>query len=544
MLPNFEHSIRFVIALGIVGATGCISNAPKTAEVTDPFLPSNTTTIVAAVEEPITQSTIELASFTNVSTEPFVENLQTPTKLPSAPIHETKGVLRSGVYPIDLANALGLGGADNLQIRLARTRLFQAQARHFEAKTLWLPSIRYGVGYNKHDGPLQETEGKVLEINRNSLFYGGGLGLGAAPLTAGASGPPRLFVNLSLADAYFKPLSASQEVAAHGAAERVASNDSLAEIAVGYHTLLEAHGLLANANAARDMTQEMVGLVENFEREGFSSKTEVYRARTELGQWQREAADAERSTMVRSSELARVLRLPAQVQLVPVEEFVLPIEVVDSEMDIDAMIAVAWGSRPEIFQHSALREAACFRVKEEQWRPWIPSVQVAASAGGFGGGPSTEFSSTAGRSDVDLLAVWEWKNLGLGNVATQRLRRGELHERVLELEAVRDLIASEVVSAAADVASYQQQMEITQEAINAAKESYQLNKQRIRANEGLPIELLQSISALAEVRTAYTKVVANYNRAQYRLIRAMGNPPGISAEAIASANEPMPVEGE
>ena len=173
-------------------------------------------------------------------------------------------------------------------------------------------------------------------------------------------------------------------------------------------------------------------------------------------------------------------------------------------------------------------------MKEEKWRPWIPNVQVGASGGNFGGGPSSDYLNDAGRSDVDLLAVWEWKNMGLGNVALQRQRRGELHERVLELEAVRDRIAAEVVATATDVVSYRRQMELAQEAIVTAHESYQLNEQRIRASEGLPIELLQSISALADARDAYTEAVANYNRAQYRLMRALGNPASIPDSVVSS----------
>jgi len=573
-----EKSIwRLTLAAQVALCCGCLSTSSQVAQTRDPFLEPTTippASLAAPTGAPrpkplpsveahapvrISGSpTVQLMAFeqegraTEAQQGPTATSIQPtsidayvkktfaqsqPENLPLAPIAPAviaQTVLEAGVYPIDLANALGLGGADNVQVRLARTRLFQAQARHLEAKTLWLPSIRLGVGYNKHDGRLQETTGDVIEVERNSLFYGGGFGLGDIPLPGGAGGPPRLFVNLSLADVYFKPLAASQEVAASGAGERVASNDSLTEIAIGYHSLLEAHGRLANAADAREMAQKMVGLVEDFEREGFSSQTEVSRARTALGRWQREVADAERQTVTTSAQLARVLRLPAQVQLVPVEEFLMPVDYVDGAQDLDAMIADAWHRRPEISQQVAFREAACFRVEEEKWRPWVPNVQVGASAGGFGGGPSTNFPSAADRSDVDLLAVWEMENMGLGNVARQRLRRGELHQRVLELEALRERIAAEVVAAAADVASYRRQLEIAQEAISAAEQSYQLNEQRIRASEGLPIELLQSISALADARNAYTEAVANYNRSQYQLLRALGNPAGVPALATAS----------
>ena len=113
--------------------------------------------------------------------------------------------------------------------------------------------------------------------------------------------------------------------------------------------------------------------------------------------------------------------------------------------------------------------------------------------------------------------------MGAGNVALQRQRRGQLHQRVLELEAVRDGIAAQVVAAAADVDGYRQQVEIAHDAIAVARQSYELNNQRIRESEGLPIELLQSIAALAEAQTAHAQAAANYNQAQYRLMGAMGS---------------------
>ncbi len=551
MLTTFvKRDWQLGSALLLVGLAGCATVAKNLPNVANPDLHPLPKVEASLASDAASPTRVKLASFEDFEQQGGDDLALTPLKNPSESIVVGKSVeterpageLGPGVYPIDLANALGLGGADSLQIRLARTRLYQARARHFEAKTLWLPSLRLGVGYNKHDGRLQETEGDVLEINRNSLFYGGGLGLGGVPLPGGAGGPPRLFVNLSLADAYFKPLSACQEVAAFGAAGRAATNDSLAEIAYAYHSLLEAHGRLANNSAARDLAENMVSLVENFEREGFSSMAEVQRTRANLGHWQQEEADAERETMVRSAELARLLRLPQQVQLAPAEDFIIPVDFVDASMEVDAMIAMAHRGRPEVSQYRALREAACFRVKEEEWRPWIPHVQVGASAGGFGGGPSTAFPSAAGRSDVDLLAVWEWKNLGLGNVALQRQRRGELHERLLELEDLRDKIAMEVATAAADVASYRRQMEIAQQEITAAEASYRLNEQRIRESEGLPIELLQSITALTDARNAYTELVANYNRAQYRLLRAMGNPAGVPSDFAETDSdfEPRP----
>ena len=59
----------------------------------------------------------------------------------------------------------------------------------------------------------------------------------------------------------------------------------------------------------------------------------------------------------------------------------------------------------------------------------------------------------------------------------------------------------------------------------AATGTYPLSLQRIRGGEGLPIELLQAIRARANAQNAYTKAVTSYNRAQFRLLRATGQPP-------------------
>ncbi len=37
------------------------------------------------------------------------------------------------------------------------------------ARTLWLPTIRAGMSYNHHDGPLQATEGPVIPSSRSAL---------------------------------------------------------------------------------------------------------------------------------------------------------------------------------------------------------------------------------------------------------------------------------------------------------------------------------------------------------------------------------------
>ena len=429
-------------------------------------------------------------------------------------------------FPIDLSGALRLGGANNLQIELARQRVLEAETHWTEARAALLPSLWFGVGYNKHDGRLQETEGSVLEISRNSLFVGGGAGLDGSSVAGGSSGPSRLVLNLSLADAAFEPLVGLQRLDAEEAAESATVNDTLLAIATAYFDLVEAHSHSANAHDALDTAEDMVELATLFAEEGQGSLSEKYRAEAEQAHWRQRVEDAQRKATARSAELARLLHLDGGVTLIPVEDRMVPVEMVEESTQVEELVATGLQARPEMAQYQSLVDAAVTRVRQECLRPWLPYVQVGVSAGSFGGGPSSQFDSQSGRSDVDLLAVWELKNLGLGNISLRRRRESQMYQAEVEAEAVQDKIIAEIITAAADVGSYRRQIESTGEGVDAADKSYQANLERIREAEGLPIELLQAVRARAASQNAHTVAISNYNRAQFRLLRALGRTPG------------------
>ena len=126
-------------------------------------------------------------------------------------------------------------------------RVWTAVARYDAARVLWLPTLNAGIGYTKHDGQIQDTRGGVIDVSRNSLFTGVGAKVGGAPLAGGSGGPARLQVDLSLADAIFKPLAACQLVQAAAARKTATFNDTLLQASLAYIDLVEAQGQLAVA---------------------------------------------------------------------------------------------------------------------------------------------------------------------------------------------------------------------------------------------------------------------------------------------------------
>lgn len=430
----------------------------------------------------------------------------------------------TGRYPIDLPTALRLAGANNLQIALARERVFEAQSRLDAADVLWVPSLGAGVMYNKHDGRLQATEGDVQEVSRNSLFVGGGPVLSNAPLTGGAGGP-RLFVDLSLADVYFEPLAAQQSVQAADAGQSAVFNDTLLEVTTAYLGLVNAQAAVAIANEAVTNAGQLVQITEGFARSGAGLEADSQRARADLASRQRTLYAAEENLAVVSAELSRLLRLDASVILFAADEEPVPLEMIDEDTPLPVLIGQGLAARPEVRAASAQIEGTYARLRQEEVRTWLPYLFVGYSAGGFGGGTGSSVDNFAGRGDLDAGAVWSWENFGFGNLARQREQESIYNQAQLTSGQVRDRVAIEVAQAYRRVQSRRQQIAASRTQVVAAADAFQLNLAGIEGLTLRPIEAQQAIGALASARQQYVDAVIDYDRAQFELLRAIGQPP-------------------
>jgi outer membrane protein TolC len=75
---------------------------------------------------------------------------------------------------IDLPTALGLAGASNPTIALAQEAVRASQAEQLQADALLLPTLRAGASFDLHRGNLQSSRGIIEDVDRQSLYAGGG----------------------------------------------------------------------------------------------------------------------------------------------------------------------------------------------------------------------------------------------------------------------------------------------------------------------------------------------------------------------------------
>jgi hypothetical protein len=138
------------------------------------------------------------------------------------------------------------------------------------------------------------------------------------------------------------------------------------------------------------------------------------------------------------------------------------------------------------------------------------------------------------RLDLDLQVLWELKNLGFGNRALIHERQAEHDLTILELFRTQDRVAAEVAQAYAQLVSAARRVGEAEselrDALLSATQNLEGMSQTKRPGGNIillvvrPQEAVQSVQALAQAYVDYYGAVADYNRAQFRLYRALGNP--------------------
>lgn len=423
-------------------------------------------------------------------------------------------------YQIDLATALRLADAQNPQVAFARERVQQALAQRQAADVLWFPSLRSGVSYAAHQGTLQDSAGAIIETNRQSLQAGAG----AFAFGAGPPMVPGISADFHLTDALFQPLAARRAVDARRAASRTASNDLLLAVARGYLELQRSYGDLVIAEELAGNTRELRRVTDSFARAGRGAQADADRVQAEDDLRANERWRYYEGRAIASSRLTRLLRLDQSLLLEPADERLIPLDLDSGDLPIQERIAVAQASRPELAETAHLIQEAYARLERERYAPLVPTVSMGMSYGGFGGSGSGTGYDFNDRTDFQAVAYWQLRNLGMGDRAAQRDRQSVVRQQCLLRQTMLDQVAQEVSEANSQVEYRKRQIKTAEHAVKAASDSYRRNLQRIQGGEGLPIEVLQSISALAQARREQLRTIADYNAAQFALQRAMGSP--------------------
>lgn len=446
--------------------------------------------------------------------------------------------VESAVTPIDLPAALQLAGWNSPEVLLAQQRVLAVTARQQLAAAQALPNLNLGTNYDSHTGVLQQSSGAILNVQRSTLYVGGG----GNAVGAGTVNLPGLQYNLNVGEAYFNYLVSRQLTERQRASAEAASNNVLLQIASAYCRLVREQGARAIAVKVRDEALEVARITSTYEKVGQGRPADAERAATEVGVREADILATDAAIIEASAKLGRLLNLESSVRLQSNENWIVPRPVVPDLIPLPELIAIALYRRPEIAERRAEVHAAMLELDNAKLLLFSPQFIGGFSDGAFGGGSnlvaatgSPRFGNFGDRTDVDLILYWSIRNLGLANralinSATARLAATDW-ERTKRLNDIR----AEVADAYARTQSRAAQLDIRVRAVSSSERGFREDLNRASAGEGRPIEVLDSLRLRARAQLEYLDTIAAYNQAQYELYVAIGQPP---ADLLIHSNPP------
>ena len=435
-------------------------------------------------------------------------------------------------YPIDLPTALRLADANNPTVGVARARVREATAQLARARVAWVPTLTFGPSFFYHDGIDQNRRGDTFTVSRG--YYALGIG-------------PTLRVDLS--EALYLPLVARQGVRAANSQAQAVGNATQLDVALAYLDLVELHAAMTINADILDRTEQILKSAQAGSKGGINkTAADVNRAATEVNLRREEGIVLRGRTSGASARLARLLLLDPAVELTPYEAAVVPLILVPGDNTIEQLIQTGLRARPEIAAAQAGVTAANALVRQSKVAPLLPRVQADFIGGGLSGGRGNDFSPLQSQYNAGVALVWNVEAFGLGNAAQVRGRAAGYDAALYRLREVEALVASQVVEAAEMSGARYEALEPAQEAVRQALEMYRKFRDVLFAAPGPKgqlqfdaLETLTAVQALNQARAQYLQQVVEFNRSQFRLYAAIGQPAICGVDAAAPQPVAVPV---
>ena len=299
-----------------------------------------------------------------------------------------------------------------------------------------------------------------------------------------------------------------------------------------YLELAVAESTLDAVRQGEDQMRQILLAIAGFAQAGQGREGDYRRARTDALLLHSEEQAVQETIAVASAELSRVLHLDPSIRLRTHPGAMEAVQLIAPEYALESLVQSAQSARPELAARAAEIEAAQYRVRQENMRPFLPVIAVGFSGGAFGGGSNRQdlgvpsfFQTLGGRTDFDASAVWSFQNLGFGNLAVQKQRRAERDQVIAARGQMANRVAREVADAFASSESWRQQVVVAGQRFRSAVAGAREEVDRTRGGEGLPIEALNSVNLLADAGRALVEAVGGYNLAQFELFVAIGQTP-------------------
>lgn len=416
---------------------------------------------------------------------------------------------RVATLPIDLPATLALAGAQSPEIQRARLQIAESRGRLEQTRARFFPWVEPTVGYRRHEGRLQDVVGTLIDTDKQAYDVGAAV-----------------VAEIDFGRAIFDALAARRRLEAARHASEAERQATLARAAGAYLELARAEGAVRVAEESERIALDYAGQLERAADIGLAFRGDVHRARVRVERNRQLLATARGDRRVAAARLAETLDLDPAVDLHVTAPELAVWQLVDPSAQTEAaLIERALARRPEAAGTRSSREAAVADHDAARLGPWLPTLGARARFYGLGGGEGDAVGRFGDGQDYGLDLRWRIGPGGLLDPTRDRAAAARAQLAELDHGRTLDRIRREVVEALARARTLADQYAMGERMLEAAEEALRLSRERRAFGIGAVLETLAAEEELTRARLDFVALVAELNRAQLELQRAIGEAP-------------------
>jgi outer membrane protein len=327
---------------------------------------------------------------------------------------------------------------------------------------------------------------------------------------------------VELGDAFFKERAAKQLSAAAGSGLDAQLQETLHAAAAGYFDLIKAQAAAGVARDAVRIAKDLADQVRRGVEAGVAFKGDALRAEVQFQRNQLALRQAEEQVRASGARLAQTLHLDVAAAVTGKDDELLPLELVSTNSALGELVGQALAQRPEVKQSVALVRAAESGKDGATIGPLVPALGAQAFFAGLGGGKNGSARGFAETEDYIFGLSWRIGPGGLFDRSRIAASDARVKSAKLSQVKVEDDIVRQVVEAHNRLQSQADQLVTARRALAAAEEGLKLARERKEFAVGIVLENIQAEQELTRSRLDFATSIAEFNKAQYALRRAVG----------------------
>jgi outer membrane protein len=415
---------------------------------------------------------------------------------------------------LTVEQAIRLALDNSKALHASLMRLNSADARASEVNASRLPSVRVAGAYTRLSDVPPFTVALPPQLGGNSVTL--------APTIAN-----NYALKATLEQPLFTGFKLDAEAAAADHTARAAEQDHarnkadlLYNVRVAYWSLFKAMEFKKVIDENVEQVKAHLRDVENMMEQGMATTNDVLKVQVQLSDARLRQIEANNSVQLAMIGLNNIIGIPLRTK-VAIDSDISPKPATEYG-DVNALIAHALEDRPEVkaLEHRVKAADAGVTAARSGWWPQIflaanyyynrPNQRIQPLQDAF----KDTWDVTIGVS----LDLWNWgKTLHQTDQAA-----AQLEEAKDALSQVKDGIMLEVTQSFLNLHQAKERTLVAEQGVKQAEENYRVTNKRFKEGLAQTSDLLDAEVALLQARTNYTQARVDFELADARLQKAIG----------------------